>query len=717
MQQYEETMAVPVFTTAAGRLATVQEEASLLTSFSFTSDSTATVAIISGGLPPGLALNQVSNTLYEITGVSTAISEETEYFFDVRVTNTDGQAERGFSILVTQITPTWLTPTRLFTVSELETIEHQFQLDDPGGTADFIKIAGSLPTAVTINDSGLLNGNVGTVTVDTLHTFTMRATSSEGTVIDKIFEIEVLKAIGNQSPIWLTSSGNIGEINNGETSPLFVSAFDPDGDAITYALSSGTLPTGLTLNTTDGTIDGVCNTSTQGSWPFTIQVTDGTFLKSRNFSITTNENFDASIVWVTPAGSLGTMTIGENSLLNLEATSNYPIRFSISVGAMPQGLQLHPTIASIYDDVQFQTIGVYTFTVLAENDFVQASRQFSITVTAGYGEQATRAYFSGPQTEIDEWRELIGHSFIDRENLFRPYDDRYGLQFLPKMLVFENMAEPTKAQMQLRLSSNMQPLNFIIGDLLLAYARDSDGLVIYEVIYRRVYETVTDPLESFVHPQTQQTVLPSALNTFRNIFSTDTTGLSGVSTENLPLWMTSEQTVGDTSSVLGYTPCFPVAFFKADRGQEFYAEVIKEEDFDNRLKGVEITYTTINFEVAVDDDQPQDFDVRFHSFIETHEAQEQVAINAPVWVTEPGVIASVTDTEAVSISVQADDPFGLPRTYSLNKGAFPNGLTMATNGVISGTVDDSNSSYAHFTISADSSSGFSRTRSFQIEVN
>lgn len=715
-------MAIPVFTTPAGRILSIEEEQTIVSDdnidIQFTSDTDATIEIISGGLPDGAYFNEVSNGHYEIlsSGI-TPISAETEYHFDIRVTNTDGQAERGFSILVTQITPQWLTDTRLFTVSELETIEHQFQLADPGGTAEFIKIAGSLPTAVTINDDGLLNGNVGTVTEDTVYEFTMRATSSEGTVIDKSFEIEVLQATDNQSPIWLTSSGSIGGINNNETSILQVSAFDPDGDPITYGLSSGSLPTGLILNTSTGEIEGVCNTSVQGVWPFSIQITDGTFLKTRNFTITTNENFDASITWVTDAGSLGTMTIGENSLLELEATSNYPIRYSISSGAMPQGLQLHPTNAAIYDDVQYQATGDYTFTVLAENDFVTAERQFSITVAAGYGEKAIRAYFSGPQTEIDEWRELTSHSLIDRENLFRPYDDRYGIQHLPKMLVFENMEEISPTQMKTRLTSNMLPLNLIIGDLQLAYARDNDGLVIYEVIYRRIYETVSQPLESFIHPQTQQTVLPAALGTFRNIFATDTPGLSGVSEESLPIWMTSEQTVGDSSSIPGYTPCFPVAYFKPDRGQEFYAEVIKEEDWDNRLKGVEISYTTINFETSVDDDLPQDFDVRFHSYLETQEKQELVAVNAPVWFTEPGAIAEVVDGESVSISLRADDPNGLPRTYSLNKGSFPNGLTMATNGVISGTVDDSESSYAHFTISADSSSGYSKTRSFQIKIN
>lgn len=709
-------MSVPIWITSAGRLAEIEEGSSISTNIQFSSTSAASIELLSGELPPGTSLNYVSDTEYSISGSVSAIPLETEYYFTFRVTNSDGTSERGFSILVTQITPVWLTATRLATVIELDTVEHQFQLADPGGTATFTKISGSLPPGISINSSGLLKGRTTEVDEDTVYSFQMRAVSSEGTVIDKAFEIEVLNADGNKSPIWLTSSGQIGIINNGETSSLSVSAFDPDGDAITYSLIAGSLPTGLSLNTTTGNITGACSTSIQGNWPFSIQVSDGSNVKTRNFSISTNENFDASITWITPSGSIGSLSVGENSLLNIEAQSTYPIRYSVSIGDLPQGLQLHPSNGDIYDDVQFQTPGTFTFTVLAENNFVQSSREFSITIMAGYAARAIRAYLQVPFQFIDEYREIVEGQFYTQSDLFRPYDDRYGIREFPKILVFENMKTATPMEFKVRYEDVMHPLEVIMGDLRLAYARDENGFVIYELIYREVLESNPEALLEFTSPQTQKIVKPASFANFRYEFTNTFPGISGAS-ENLPLWMTSEQTQNDPTSVLGFTAALPMIFCVPGRGEQVLADLLADEEFGNRLKGERILFTNLDFETSVDDEIPQDFSVKFHSLLQTHERQEALALSAPIWITEPGLIGEFTNGEVVSVSVVANDPNSLPRTYSIVAGALPTGLSMASNGVISGTISTSASSYWSVVISADSSSGFSRTRSFIFGTN
>jgi len=709
-------MTSPVWVTPSGRIAEVLEGDTLLTSFEFTSDVTATVEIISGEIPDGTVINQISNTSYQVTGTVAAIPTEKEYFFTVRVTNVDGQIERGFGILVSQVAPLWLTNTRLATIVELDTVEHQFQLADPGGISTFTKIAGTLPPGVSINATGLLKGRVGEIDVDTLYSFTMRAESSEGTTIDKDFEILVQNATGNRSPIWLTSSGIAGLINNGETSSIVLNAFDPDGDALTFTLTAGSLPDGLTLNTSTGAIEGVCSTVVQGSWPFTVLVSDGSNIRIRNFSITTNENFDASITWVTEAGNIGTLKVGENSLLSLDADSNYPIRFSISLGSLPQGLQLHPSEATIYDDVQFQSSGTYTFTVLAENDFVQASRQFNIEIEAGYEERAIRAYFQIPYQFIDEYREIIEGETIDREKLFRPYDERFGVQEFPRILVQENLKTAGPAEFKSRYEKLMIPMEIIVGDLKLAYARDTDGFVLYEVLYREIVELVTDPLTSFVTPQTQKTIYPSSLNTFRDLFTNTFPGISG-GTDTLPLWMTSEQIQNDSTSVLDFLPAITIVFMQPGEGEQLYADLLADEVFGSNVKGERIKFTSINFETSVDDDLPQDFSVHFHSLLETQEDQEELASNAPIWMTLPGLLDSFDDTDVVSIAVQANDPNDLPRDYSLSSGTLPTGLLLASNGIIAGVIDTDEEKYWSFIISANSSSGFSRSRSFIIGTN
>jgi len=709
-------MTAPIWITNSGRLTEVEEGSVLSATIQFTSGSLASVEILSGELPPGATLNYVSDTQYSITGSISAIPTETEYFFTIRATNSDGSSERGFSVLVTQITPVWLTPTRLATVSELDTVEHQFQLADPGGTATFVKISGTLPPGIGINSSGLLKGRVGEVSEDTLYSFVMRATSSEGTVIDKTFEISVLNAEENRSPIWLTSAGELGIINNGETSSLSVNAFDPDGDPLTFSLVSGSLPDGLSLNTTTGAISGTCSTVVQGSWPFSVRVSDGTFTKLRNFTILTNENFDASIAWVTEAGNIGSLSIGENSLLQLVAQSDYPIRFSISSGELPQGLQLHPSNGAIYDDVQFQSTGEYTFTVLAENNFVQSFRQFSITVTSGYAARAIRAYLQVPYQFISEYREIIEGQTYSQSDLFRPYDDRYGVQEFPKILIFENMKTATPMEFKVRYEDVMTPLTVIIGDLKIGYARDENGFILYELIYQEVLESTPDALVSFVSPQTQVTIQPASFANFRENFTNTFPGISGP-TETLPAWMTSPQVANDSSTIPGFTAALPILYCNPGTAEQIVADLLDDEDFGNRLKGEEIIFTGIGFETSVDDDLPQDFFVRFHSLIQTQERQEDLASNAPVWITLPGSLGDFDNGDVVSISVQANDPNLLPRTYSIATGTLPSGLFMASNGIISGTIDTTASQYWPIVISADSSSGFSRTRGFIIGTN
>jgi hypothetical protein len=709
-------MAAPTWVTSAGRIESVEEESFLSVDIVFVSSLTATAELLSGEIPPGTILSKLSNTEYRLSGTVSAIPLETEYFFTLRVSNADGQIERGFSILVSQITPTWLTATRLATVVELDSIEHQFQLADPGGTATFTKIGGTLPPGLSINDAGLLKGRVEEVTEDTLYEFRVRAVSSEGTTIDKDFEIEVQVADGNRSPIWLTSSGEIGQINNGENSTLLVNAFDPDGDAITYTLMAGSLPAGLSLNSNTGAITGVCSTVIQGTWSFSIRASDGLFAKLRNFTISTNSNFDASIEWSTPAGLLGSLKIGENSLLSVSASSNYPIRFSISSGSLPQGLQLHPTVGDIYDDVQFQSIGTYVFTVVAENDFVQSSRQFSIEVTAGYGDNALRAYLQLPYQFIDEFREVIENTTIDRSAIYRPYDLRFGKQNFPKIILHENLNYVSASNLRAQYENNRLPLDLIVGDLKLAVARDTSGNVVYEVIYRDITEVSVSPSDSFIVPQTQEEITPTAINTLRTAL-VNYPGIAGSTGETLPSWMTSQQIFGVVSSILGFTPCIPIFFLRPGEGEEIFADLLRGEEHGNRGKGERLLFTSVNFETSVEDELIQDVAVHFHSLLSAHEQQNSLAINAPVWVTAPGHIVNLNNSAVVSISVQANDPNGLPRTYSLLSGTLPPGLNLAPNGIISGTISTAESKYWSFIISANSSSGYSRTRTFLIGTN
>jgi hypothetical protein len=102
----------------------------------------------------------------------------------------------------------------------------------------------------------------------------------------------------DRDPVWSTGAGSLGSIADefANYSPAFtVSASDPDGGAVVYALSSGSLPAGMSLNTGNGQISG--NPSNVGSATtssFTLSATSNSQSATRTFSITINPAADGT---------------------------------------------------------------------------------------------------------------------------------------------------------------------------------------------------------------------------------------------------------------------------------------------------------------------------------------------------------------------------------------------------------------------------------------
>ena len=117
----------------------------------------------------------------------------------------------------------------------------------------------------------------------------------------------------NDKPVWQTAAGNIGTIYDStrSTSTFTVSATDEENNTLTYSVSSGSLPTGMILNTSTGVISGTASAVVSDTtYTFTISASDGiNTAQSRTFNIVVKAPVVTSFTytgsdqsWTVPSG-------------------------------------------------------------------------------------------------------------------------------------------------------------------------------------------------------------------------------------------------------------------------------------------------------------------------------------------------------------------------------------------------------------------------------
>ncbi len=102
----------------------------------------------------------------------------------------------------------------------------------------------------------------------------------------------------NDSPVWSTTAGSLGTWSG---SSIQLAATDDESNTITYSVTSGSLPTGLSLSSA-GLISGT-STATHGTYTFTVSASDG---------INTAVTRSFSIIIPVPTITGGTITLSGN---------------------------------------------------------------------------------------------------------------------------------------------------------------------------------------------------------------------------------------------------------------------------------------------------------------------------------------------------------------------------------------------------------------------
>lgn len=231
---------------------------------------------------------------------------------------------------------------------------------------------GRLPTGLTFfASSGIISGTTAELGN---FVFTIQVVDSAARVAVKTLSIQVYDTL------LITTTA----LSNGTKNVAYSATLNASGGLKPYAWSipQGSLPPGLTLNASSGTISGTPTAS--GGFSFTVQVGDArgkTASKSLWIGIYETGTFN-----ITTQESLGSIAQGESKSIPLALSGGLPpYKWSVLEGALPTGLSLNANTGVISgSSTDPLDVGTFYFTVQVSDSWGKlAAKTFSLTVSAG----------------------------------------------------------------------------------------------------------------------------------------------------------------------------------------------------------------------------------------------------------------------------------------------------------------------------------------------
>jgi len=227
-------------------------------------------SVVTGSLPLALVLNSSSGALSGTPTVSSTSS------FTVQAkdsSSTPQTATKAFTITISATGPAALSITTASLATGQVGGAYSGTLAATGGTPPYtwaVSSGSSLPVGISLSAS---NGALsGTPSQAGSFTFSVQVKDSSATQQTASKQYTISIVIAGPSPLQLNSTS----VPSGQVGVPYSSTLTASGGALpyTWSVSSGSLPTGLTLGASNGQISG---TPTQaGSFPFMIQVKDST---------------------------------------------------------------------------------------------------------------------------------------------------------------------------------------------------------------------------------------------------------------------------------------------------------------------------------------------------------------------------------------------------------------------------------------------------------
>ncbi|HCN75989.1 MAG TPA: hypothetical protein DIT13_02195, partial [Verrucomicrobiales bacterium] len=322
-------------------------------------------AITNGTLPAGLSLDGstgvISGTPAVANGAGAAVT--------IRATDANNcQGSRVYTMIVCPV----ITVNPASLANGTVNAAYSQAVGAAGGAASYTYslASGSLPAGLSLNaGTGVISGTPASTSAAS---FVIRATDANGCAGTRSYTV---------TPACPTITVNPVSLADGAAGVAYSQTVSATGGIAPYsfAVSAGSLPAGLSLNATTGSITGTPTTGNAAGTSVTIRATDANGCQAtRAYSIKI-----CPVISVNPA-SLSNPTLGAAYSQTVSASGGVaPYVYAISGGALPSGLSLNTSTGAI--------TGTTSST---------ASASFTLRATDAHGCQGTRVYTLTPSCPV-----------------------------------------------------------------------------------------------------------------------------------------------------------------------------------------------------------------------------------------------------------------------------------------------------------------------------
>ena len=313
-------------------------------------------------LPSGLYLD---TTTGEITGTPTSTADG---LFPINVSNAQGQS---LTVpLRLRISPHTLTLTYSdhsgHVGSAMTMSPHTSNVIF--AVYNFTITQGTLPTGLSLDSSsGVISGSPTQVTSGPA-VITVRA-SDRYAFATSTFTITVDGGAAQLSVSYPNAVAHVGKAQG--ITPTVSGA----SGSLTFTITSGSLPAGMTLDAGLGVITGTPTTAA-GPTPVTVEVTDGTATDDVTFTIEVLAH-SLSLAFPSSARDIGIPTRLSPVISHVEGT----VSFALTSGILPAGLALDPATGVISGTPTATTGGPIALTMTATDSYASATAPFTLEIT------------------------------------------------------------------------------------------------------------------------------------------------------------------------------------------------------------------------------------------------------------------------------------------------------------------------------------------------